>query len=105
LQKIMRRISFFTYNIPTPTNIKICLEIGWMRSIRKLKIEFPLEFLFFDGWYENVGITLFLTKLTFQKKMQIIRMATHWIHLWAFLLSEVQHKLMDIVCNRLLTVA
>jgi hypothetical protein len=50
-----------------------------MVSIRELKIEHALEFLLYVGRYEIVGTTLFLTKLEFQKKLQVIRMATHWI--------------------------
>jgi hypothetical protein len=34
LQKIMRRISFFTYNIPTPTNIKNMFG-NWLNEIDK----------------------------------------------------------------------
>jgi hypothetical protein len=37
--------------------------------------------------------------------LQVIRMATHWIHEWSFLLPEAQQTLMDSGCTRLETVA
>jgi hypothetical protein len=37
--------------------------------------------------------------------LQVIYLVVHWIHLWAFLLSEDQREAMDTRCNRLLTVA
>jgi hypothetical protein len=48
--------------------------------------------------------------LSLQKKgtayfLQVIRMATHWIHEWAFLLPEEQRVHMDSGCTHLETVA
>jgi hypothetical protein len=37
--------------------------------------------------------------------LQVIRMVTHWIHEWSYLLPEAQHAHMDSGCNRLETVA
>jgi hypothetical protein len=47
---------------------------------------------------------------TFNKKeiayfLQVICMATHWIHEWAFLLPEKQRVYMDVGCTYLNTVA
>jgi hypothetical protein len=37
--------------------------------------------------------------------LQVIRMVTHWIHEWSYLLSETQRAHIDFGCNRLETVA
>jgi hypothetical protein len=39
------------------------------------------------------------------KFLQVIRMVTHWIHEWSYLLPEAQRAHMDSGCSRLETVA
>jgi hypothetical protein len=53
----------------------------------------------------NAGNDFVFNKSKKNSVLQVIPMATHWIHIWSYLQQEKQREAMNYECNRLETVA
>ena len=95
----------YTFNIVTPTNSSNMFGV-WLDGVEKgLKAQIRVGTcaLLWSIWrcrndiiFDNAHHANFL---------QVIRMATHWMHEWAFLVPEAQRAHIDSGCTRLETVA
>jgi hypothetical protein len=88
-------------------------------SIQHIFIKCPFAKIIWQIWEKNIrfGICAILSaiwhvrngfifnKSCFPMFLQVIPLATHWIHMWSYLRSADQRRDLDIKCNRLETVA
>jgi hypothetical protein len=83
--KMIWRIVFMTFNIPPPFNITNMFE-NWLKGVAK-KTNDTLELVcaLFFGRYGRLGMTLCLTGKVSHHFLQVIPMATHWIHMCSYL--------------------
>jgi hypothetical protein len=98
------RIVYMAFSITPPKNIKIYLVIGWWGFKKLRRHTFEWEHVLCFGPYGGLGMTIFNNAKT-TSFMQVIPLATHWIHMWSFL--QQMEKRGDLVtgCNRLEKVA
>jgi hypothetical protein len=79
---------------------------NWLNGIDKKskeQIRMGICFLMWAIWNCHNYIVFNKSKNT--HFLQVIRMVTHWIHEWSYLLSEPQRAHMDSGCSQLETVA
>ena len=103
--RIVWRMIFYTYNLPPPTNITNMFG-NWLNGIdkkTKARIRIGVSALCWSIWTCRNDIVFNKSKGT--NFLQVIRLATHWIHLWSNLQTSEQQELMDAGCSRLLKVA
>jgi hypothetical protein len=94
-----------TFNIRPPVNITNLFG-NWLNGVAKKDkghIRVGVRALLWAIW--NVRNDFVFNKKSFPSFMQVIPMATHWIHMWSYLQSPEERHAMDIGCNRLATVA
>jgi hypothetical protein len=99
------RIVYMTFNITAPMNITNLFG-NWLNGVdkkSKTHIRVGVCALLWAIW--NVRNDCIFNKTKFPSFLQVIPMATHWIHMWSYLRPEEERLAMDIGCNRLATVA
>jgi hypothetical protein len=98
-------IVYMTFNITAPMNITNLFG-NWLNGVdkkSKTHIRVGVCALLWAIW--NVRNDCIFNKTKFPSFLQVIPMATHWIHMWSYLRPEEERLAMDIGCNRLATVA
>jgi hypothetical protein len=103
--RILWRLVYFAYNLPPPTSISNMFG-NWLNGVEnrdRARIRIGVSALCWSLWISRNNIVFHKQNGT--NFLQVIRLATHWIHLWAYLLPDNQREAMDTGCNRLLTVA
>ena len=103
--KIVWRIVFCAFNILPPTNVTNMFG-NWLNGVPKTdkdRIRIGVSALCWSIWITRNDMVF--NKQNGTNFLQVIRRATHWIQLWAFLLPEDQREPMVTGCNRMLAVA
>jgi hypothetical protein len=103
--RLLWRVVNFTYNLPSPTNIRNMFG-NWLNGVdrnSKARIRIGVSALCWSIWRCRNDI-VFNKKRTFNF-LQVIHMMVHWVQLWSFLLPPEQRDAMVIGCNQLVTVA
>jgi hypothetical protein len=103
--KMVWRIVYMTFNIPPPTNVTNTFG-NWLNGVPKKDkehIRVGVCALFWAIW--TVRNDFIFNRKNFPSFMQVIPLATHWIHTWSYLQPEDVRNDMDIGCNRLAMVA
>jgi hypothetical protein len=93
------------FNISPPKNITNLFG-NWLNGVPKndkAHIRVGVCALLWAIW--NVRNDFIFNKSSFPSFLQVIPLATHWIHTWSFLQPEEARHAMDIGCNRLEMVA
>jgi cellulose synthase/poly-beta-1,6-N-acetylglucosamine synthase-like glycosyltransferase len=99
--RMIWRIVYMTFNIPPPSNITNLFG-NWLNGVAKKdkgRIRVGVCALIWAVW--NVRNDFIFNKKTFPSFMQVIPLATHWIHMWSFLQPEEDRPAMDSGCKRL----
>jgi hypothetical protein len=89
-----------TFNMPPPANIAKIFG-NWLNGVskkHKRQIRVGVCVVVWSIW--KVRNDCILNKTSFPSFLQVIPLATHWIHMWSYLQSEDEHPAMDIRCNR-----
>ena len=105
LAQIVWRIVHMTFSIAPPTSIPNLFG-NWLHGVSKkdkAQIRVGACALLWAIW--NKRNDNIFNKPNASSFMQVIAMATHWIHMWSWLQKEEQKKDMDSGCNRLEMVA
>jgi hypothetical protein len=103
--KLIWRTIQFTFNIPPPANVTNMFG-NWLNGVDKRskeQIRTGICALMWAIW--NCRNDIVFNKSTNSHFLQVIRMVTHWIHEWSYLLPEAQRTHMDSGCIRLEMVA
>ena len=103
--KLVWRVVFCTYNIPSPTSVSNMFG-NWLNGIDKMtkaRIRIGVSAICWSIWKCRNDIVF--NRKTNVHVLQVINMAVYWIQLWATLLSSDQQELMVAGCARLLLVA
>jgi hypothetical protein len=93
------------FNITPPANITNLFG-NWLKGVDrkdKGRIRVGARALLWAIW--NVRNDFVFNKSKFPSFLQVIPLATHWIHMWSYLQTEEERKAMVIGCNLLATVA
>jgi hypothetical protein len=99
--KLIWRMIFFTYNIPSPANITNIFG-NWLNGVQKMdkaRIRIGVSAICWSIWTCRNDMIFYKQKGT--NFLQVILRAVHWIQLWVYLLPEDQRELMTAV-SRLL---
>jgi hypothetical protein len=99
------RVIQYTFNIPPPTNVTNMFG-NWLNGVEKkdkARIRIGICALTWAIW--NCRNDVIFNKCSNVNFLQVIRMVTHWIQEWSYLLSEAQRVHMVTGCSRLETVA
>jgi hypothetical protein len=94
-----------TFNIPPQTNATNMFG-NWLNGVAKKDkghIRVGVCALLWAIW--TVRNDVIFNRKSFPSFLQVIPLATHWIHTWSYLQPEDVHQDMDIGCNRLATIA
>ena len=103
--KVIWRIVHMTFNLSPPTNITNLFG-NWLRGINKkdkVQIRVGVCALLWAIW--NVRNDFVFNKPRASSFLQVIPLATHWIHTWSYLQPAERQQAMDFGCSRLETVA
>jgi exonuclease III len=103
--KLIWRILAISFNFSTPTTIANLFG-NWLNGVtKKLKglIRVGVCALVWAIW--TVRNDCIFNQKSFPSFLQVIPIATHWIHMWSFLQPEDVRQDMDTGCNRLAMVA
>jgi hypothetical protein len=103
--KLIWRTIQYTFNIPPPANVTNMFG-NWLNGVDKISkghIRTGICALMWAIW--NCRNDIVFNRSSNAKFLQVIRMVTHWIHEWSYLLPEAQRAHMDSGCSRLETVA
>jgi hypothetical protein len=93
------------FNITPPTSISHLFG-NWLNGIiktEKINIRVGVCAILWTIWH--VRNDFIFNKTKFPSFLQVIPLATHWIHMWSFLQAAEQRQDMDIGWNHLATVA
>jgi hypothetical protein len=102
--KIVWQVVHFTFNIPPPANIKNLFG-RWINGIdKKIKerIRVGVCALIWAMW--NCRNDVIFNRAGHDQFLQVMHRATHWIHMWSYLLPEDQRQFLDIGCTPLMAV-
>jgi hypothetical protein len=103
--KMIWRIIYMAFNIPPPSNITNMFG-NWLNGVAKkdkVHIRVGVCALLWAIW--NVRNDYIFNRKSFPSFLQVVPLATHWIHMWSYLQPAEERQAMDIGCNRLATVA
>jgi hypothetical protein len=103
--RLVWRVIQFTFNIPPPTNVTNMFG-NWLNGVHKKdksRIHVGICALMWAMW--NCRNNVVFNKCSNVNFLQVIRMVTHWIQDWSYLLPEAQREPMVSGCSRLETVA
>ena len=99
------RIIHMSFGLAPPTNITNLFG-NWLKGIPKIvvkNIRVGVAAVLWTIW--NVRNDLVFNKKKFTSFLQVIPLATHWIHMWSYLQPEDKRKVMVSGCNTLEMVA
>ena len=103
--KMVWRIVHMAFNLTPPTNITNLFG-NWLLGVskkEKVLIRVGVCALLWAMW--NIRNDYIFNNAKSSSFMQVIPMATHWIHMWSYLQPMEKREALDIGCNQLNLVA